>query len=164
MDSTNTNVLSALSTQMADAVDRIGPALVQVNGRPRQAATGVVYAPELILTADHVVEVEENLTVRTHDGRVVAAARGGRWVAIFDPGTGAVRSTTIGGRVAAVAFDGSAGIVIVATTNPNRVVGLDLRDFATAWSMPLSAAPSAVAMTTERTIVAAGRPSSSRSR
>jgi len=97
------------------------------------------------------------LAADRRDGRVVAAARGGRWVAVFDPGTGSVRSTTIRGSVAAVAFDSSAGTVIVATTAPDRLVGLDLRDFATTWSMPVSAAPSAVAVATDRILVAAGR-------
>jgi hypothetical protein len=91
------------------------------------------------------------------DGRVVAAARGEGWVAVLDPGTASVRSTTIAGNVVAVAFDGTAGIVVVATTAPNRLVGLDLRDFATAWSTPLSAAPSAIAMTTDRVFVDVGR-------
>ncbi len=96
------------------------------------------------------------LAADRRDSRVVAAARGGRWVAILDPGTGSVRSTTIHGNVAAIGFDGSAGIVIVATTAPNRVLGMNLRDFTTAWSMALSSAPSAVAVATDRTLVAAG--------
>jgi S1-C subfamily serine protease len=75
---TNTSVLGAFSTQMADAVERVSAAIVQVNGRPRQAATGVVYAQDLVLTADHVVEVEENLTVGTHDGRTLPAQVAGR--------------------------------------------------------------------------------------
>ena len=97
------------------------------------------------------------LAADRRDARVVAAARGEGWVAVLDPGDGSVRSTTIAGSVAAVAFDGGAGILIVATTAPNRLVGLDLRDFATAWSTPLSAAPSAVAVTTDRAFVAVGR-------
>ena len=39
-NSDNTDVLNTLSTQMADAVERISPALVLVNGRARQAASG----------------------------------------------------------------------------------------------------------------------------
>jgi hypothetical protein len=91
------------------------------------------------------------------DGRVVAAAHGGRWVAVFDPATGSVRSTTIDGSVTAVAFDSAASAAIVATSAPDRLVGLDARDFSTAWSAPLPAAPSAVAVTSDRIIVAAGR-------
>lgn len=75
---TNTDVFNTLSTQMADAVERISPALVLVNGRRRQPASGVVYAPDLVLTADHVVERDEDISVLTHDGRTVAAQLVGR--------------------------------------------------------------------------------------
>jgi S1-C subfamily serine protease len=77
-----TDLLSALSNQMADAVERIGPALVQVNGREGRPASGVVFAPNLVLTADHVLEREDDLTIKTHDGRTLAAAFAGR-----DPAT-----------------------------------------------------------------------------
>ncbi len=75
-------LLSMLSNQMADAVERIGLALVMVNGRQRQAASGIVYAPDLVLTADHVLEREDNLTIQTHDQRTLAAQFVGR-----DPST-----------------------------------------------------------------------------
>ncbi|HLQ11429.1 MAG TPA: hypothetical protein VK134_07490, partial [Ktedonobacteraceae bacterium] len=70
--STNdTNLLRQLSNQMADAVERIAPSIVLVNGRERQPASGVVYAPELVLTADHVLQQEE-ITIETHDKRKLA--------------------------------------------------------------------------------------------
>ena len=74
----NSDVLNTLSTQMADAVERIGPALVLVNGRARQAASGIVYANGLVLTADHVLEREDDLTIQTHDGRTLPAQFAGR--------------------------------------------------------------------------------------
>ena len=73
-----TNLLRALSNQMADAVERVSPALVLVNGRQRQPGSGIVYAPDLILTADHVLEREEDLTIQTHDKRTLAAQFVGR--------------------------------------------------------------------------------------
>jgi S1-C subfamily serine protease len=72
------DVLGLLSTQMADAVERIGPALVLVNGRQRHPASGIVYGPERVLTADHVLEREEDLTIQTHEGRTLAAQFVGR--------------------------------------------------------------------------------------
>src|SRR5690242_6759916 len=77
-----TDLLSALSNQMADAVERVGPALVQVNGRQGRPASGIVVAPDLVLTADHVLEREDDLTIRTHDGRTLTAQFAGR-----DPAT-----------------------------------------------------------------------------
>ncbi len=76
------NVLAALSNQMADAVEKIGPGLVTVYGRPRQPGSGVVYGKDLVLTADHVLQRDEDLTVETHDGRKLTAVLGGR-----DPGS-----------------------------------------------------------------------------
>jgi S1-C subfamily serine protease len=50
-----------------------------VNGRARQAATGIAYGDgDLVLTADHVLEREDNLTVVTHDGRTLHAKVAGR--------------------------------------------------------------------------------------
>jgi S1-C subfamily serine protease len=76
------DALSALSDGIADAVEQIGPKVVQVNGRRRRSASGVVYAPELVLTASHVLEREEDLSVGTHDGRTLSARFVGR-----DPST-----------------------------------------------------------------------------
>jgi S1-C subfamily serine protease len=73
-----TQLLRALSNQMADAVERISRALVLVNGRQRQPASGIIYAPDLVLTADHVLEREEDLTVQTHDERTLPAQFVGR--------------------------------------------------------------------------------------
>lgn len=72
------DLLGTLSTQMADAVERVAAGLVQVRGRPRQAASGLVFADALVLTADHVVEREEDLSVETPAGQVLAAQLVGR--------------------------------------------------------------------------------------
>jgi S1-C subfamily serine protease len=72
------SLLRALSNQMADAVERIKPALVLVNGRQRQPASGLVYGPDLILTADHILEREEDITIQTYDKRTLPAQFVGR--------------------------------------------------------------------------------------
>jgi len=51
---------------------------VLVNGRPRQLASGVVYGQDLVLTADHVLEREDDLTIQTHDKRTLPAQFVGR--------------------------------------------------------------------------------------
>ena len=76
------SALSVLSEGMADAVERIGPSVVQVHGRRRRAASGVVYAAGKVLTASHVLEREEDLSIVTHDGRTLEARFVGR-----DPST-----------------------------------------------------------------------------
>jgi S1-C subfamily serine protease len=76
--SDQTNVLSDLSSQMADAVEAIGPALVLVDGRSRHPASGVVVADGLVLTADHVLEREEDINILTADGRTLSVQFAGR--------------------------------------------------------------------------------------
>jgi S1-C subfamily serine protease len=74
----NTSLLRALSNQMADAVEQIAPALVLVNGRRGQGASGVVYAQNIVLTADHVLDRETDITVVTADSRTLPAQFVGR--------------------------------------------------------------------------------------
>ena len=86
-------VLRLLSNQMANAVERVSSALVLVNGRQRQPASGVVYATDLVITADHVLEREEDLTIQSHDGRTLPVQFVGR-----DPSTdlAVLRATELG--------------------------------------------------------------------
>ena len=74
----SSDLLAALSDGIADAVENVGAAVVRVNGRRRRPASGVVYAPDTVLTASHVLEREEDLTVGTGDGRVLPARFVGR--------------------------------------------------------------------------------------
>src|SRR3712207_374735 len=72
------SALAALSEGLAEVVEKTGPSVVQVNGRRRRPASGVVYTEGKVLTASHVVEREENITVVTHDGRALEARLVGR--------------------------------------------------------------------------------------
>jgi S1-C subfamily serine protease len=76
------NVLADLSTQMANAVERAGRSTVLVNARQRFPASGIAIAADLVLTADHVVERDEDITIVTHDGTEAKAQVLGR-----DPAT-----------------------------------------------------------------------------
>ena len=78
----SSDLLAALSDAMADAVEKIGTSVVRVNGRRRRPASGVVYAPNVVLTASHALEREEDLTVGVGDGRTLPARFVGR-----DPST-----------------------------------------------------------------------------
>ena len=72
------DVLSALSEGMADAVEKVGASVVRVNGRRRRSASGVVYAPGMVLTASHALERDEDLTVGVGGGRTLPATFVGR--------------------------------------------------------------------------------------
>ena len=78
----SSDLLAALSAGMADAVEKVATSVVRVHGRRRRPASGVVYAPNMVLTASHALEREEDLTVGTSDGRTLAARFAGR-----DPST-----------------------------------------------------------------------------
>lgn len=68
----------SLSDAMAAAVETAGQSIVQVNGRRRMPASGVVWNAEgVIVTAHHVVK-SSNVTVHLPEGRTVAATLIGR--------------------------------------------------------------------------------------
>lgn len=72
------NVLVELSDALADAAEKTGKATVLVNARRRMPASGIAYAADLILTADHVIEREEDIKVTLADGKEVSARVAGR--------------------------------------------------------------------------------------
>lgn len=76
-----TNALSAFSDSLVKAVAKAGESTVLVNGRRRLPASGIVYAPDLILTADHAVERDEDISVNLANGTTTSATIAGR-----DPG------------------------------------------------------------------------------
>ena len=72
------NALVSLSKAMAEAVEKAGMATVLVSARRRFPASGIGYAADLILTADHVVERDEDILVRLADGSEHPAMVAGR--------------------------------------------------------------------------------------
>ena len=77
------SMLSTLSDELAEAVTRAGAGAVTVNARRRMPATGIVWeADGLVVTANHVVERDEEITLGLADGRTVDARLVAR-----DPGT-----------------------------------------------------------------------------
>jgi serine protease DegQ len=56
-------MLSDLSREIAQVVAGLAPSLVRVDARGGRPATGIVWADNLVLTADHVIEADENILV-----------------------------------------------------------------------------------------------------
>lgn len=76
-------MLHSLSNSIAQTVAAAGEHLVTVDGRRRRSASGIIWSAEgLIVTANHVVEREDNLRVYTPDGQEHAARLIGRDPAI----------------------------------------------------------------------------------
>ena len=73
----NTDVLNSFSNKLADAVERVGKAVVLVNGRARQAATGIVVKDGVVLTAAHVLE-RDDPEIETWEGKTLKAKLAGR--------------------------------------------------------------------------------------
>ena len=82
MSDTQVNPLTELSEAMTEAVAKAGAATVLVDARRRMPASGIGYASDLILTADHVIERDEDIKIVLPDGSEVRAQVAGR-----DPGT-----------------------------------------------------------------------------
>lgn len=76
------STLSDFSNALADAAARAGESTLLVDSRRRFPASGIALAADLVLTADHVVEREEDLAVMLPDGSRLAAKLAGR-----DPGS-----------------------------------------------------------------------------
>ena len=100
------NVLVELSDALADAAEKAGKATVLVNARRRMPASGIIYASDLVLTADHVVEREEGIKVILSDGAELSARIAGR---------------DAGSDLAVLKLERASAAVAGATKNPARL-------------------------------------------
>jgi len=70
--------LNDFSNELSAAVERGGTGIVLVDARHRYPASGIVYTPDLVLTADHVITREENLRVSNADNKSFSVTVAGR--------------------------------------------------------------------------------------
>ena len=75
-------MLTEFSNQLADAAEKAAPSVIQVQGR-RQPASGVIYAPGVVITTTRALRREDRLHVRGSEGDAVEAELAG-----WDPATG----------------------------------------------------------------------------
>src|SRR5262245_52713763 len=78
VSSEGASALLALSNDLAEAVALAGQAVVAVYARPRMPSSGVHWRQGVIVTADHTVKRDEDISVGLPDGRTVAARLAGR--------------------------------------------------------------------------------------
>lgn len=100
------NVLEELSDALAGAAEQAGKATLMVNARHRLPASGVVYTADAVLTADHVIEREDDILVTFADGTEAPARLAGR-----DPGS----------DLAVLKLDKPAPAVAQAAESPARI-------------------------------------------
>lgn len=77
-NSENHNSLIALSRQMAETVERVSPSIVAVDARPRVRTSGVIWREGVIVSTNHTIRRNEEITITLHDAREVRATLAGR--------------------------------------------------------------------------------------
>jgi len=77
-EQTVANVLTQLSKEMADLVEGAAESVLRVDARRRLPATGIAWSDNLIVTAHHVVEFDEDISVGLADGSQASADLIGR--------------------------------------------------------------------------------------
>jgi S1-C subfamily serine protease len=114
---TNDNTFKNRSNGLADAVERAGPGVALVSGRRRFPASGIVFRSGLVLTADHVVEREDGITVQLAGGAEFEATIAGR-----DPGSDLALlklETEIGDAITPAAAEARVGELVLALGRPS---------------------------------------------
>jgi S1-C subfamily serine protease len=110
------NSLTDFSNGLAAAVEEAGASTILVDARKRYPASGIAFAEDLVLTADHVVTREENIQVLLPDGRSLAATVAGR-----DPGSdlAVLRVAEKALKAAKTSDDVKVGQLVLALGRPN---------------------------------------------
>jgi S1-C subfamily serine protease len=107
------------SQAMAQATQAVGASLVRVEGRRRSPATGIVWSADTIVTANHVVELEENIVIGLPNGETAHAKLVGRDpqndLAVLKVEGGAMQSATWGDDNALMV-----GSLALAVARPNH--------------------------------------------
>lgn len=116
--SENLNPLTAFSNALADAASKAGEATVLVSARRRMPASGIHFAPGLVLTASHTIEREEGIPVLFGSGVQTTANLVGR-----DPSSdlAVLRLEQSGGAtVERSAQDGRVGQLVLSLGRPSE--------------------------------------------
>ena len=119
---TTASALSSLSHQIGDLVEAAAPSVVQVYGH-RRPGSGLVYAPDVVLTTARALGGEDGLHVRAHDGTQRDAQLAG-----WDPST----------NLAIVRVPGLGGTAVAPSTSVPRVGEIGIA-IARSWSNAVTA-------------------------
>lgn len=111
------NLLIELSGAMADAAQTGGTSTVLVDARRRFPASGIAIAADLVLTANHVVERDDGISIFSGGGNEVSASLAGR-----DPGSdlAVLRLDSAAVTVASPADSVRVGQLVLAVGRPSR--------------------------------------------
>jgi serine protease DegQ len=76
------SVLVSFSQELNSAAEKAGPSVVTVHARHRVPSSGIHWRRGIVVTANHTVRREDDITVLIHGGKRISAKLAGR-----DPGT-----------------------------------------------------------------------------
>ena len=115
-------IIQTLSDELAQAVAAAGAAVVRVEARGRLPGSGIIWSADgLVVTAHHVVERDDNLTVGLSDGGTASATLVGR-----DPTTDLAVLRMSGAPVSAPTWASSDGLrvghLVLALGRPGKSV------------------------------------------
>jgi serine protease DegQ len=80
--STSNKTWQTLSGELAKTIEQIGASVVAVHARHRHASSGLLWRDGVIVTANHAVRLEEEISITASGGKTVTATLAGR-----DPST-----------------------------------------------------------------------------
>lgn len=73
------NSLSDFSAQITKAVENAAASIVAINARPRVATSGIVWREGgIIVSTNHTIRLDDNITIAFEDGKTAAATLVGR--------------------------------------------------------------------------------------
>ena len=132
------DLVEQVSESLAGVVERTAPSVVRVEGRRRRAASGVAWSEDLVVTAHHALEWDEDITVGLPEGEADKAVLVGR-----DPGTDLAVLRVQGAGLSPAGWmdlDGlKVGHLVLAVSRPGRTAQARLgivSALADAWRTP----------------------------
>src|SRR5579875_1492685 len=115
MTASNTGSLEALSDSLVTATEQAGQSVVTVNGRHRVPSSGIIWQDGVVVTADHTLDRDDNITVTLPTGETVDATLAGR-----DASTDLAALRISGGTTASRAGGPRVGEIVLALGRPGR--------------------------------------------
>lgn len=126
--------LAAFSSQLAELVERASAFVVSVDGRPRRPASGIVLGPDLVVTAEHVLERDDDIHVTAggdaHDATIAGRDPASDVAVLRVPGLKGAEppradGVRIGEFVLSISRTGGGGVsagagIVVAVSGPLR--------------------------------------------
>src|ERR1700691_2164594 len=116
------SALVNISNELAEIVQKVSPYVVSVAARRHYPSSGVRWSSDVVVTADHTVRRDEDITVTVADGSTVTATLVGR-----DPGADIAvlklqSPAPLGGELSRASSGRAGELAVVLGRSPNSGV------------------------------------------